>query len=221
MIVVVSTFVTDSAQAIADSMGDRFGLEQFAREAVRLLFEHPGTASLSWLAVLISLLSAFSLSRRLARAYAAIFDVPPLPRSKTWHGLVWIVLQVGLMIVASMLRDVRSGAGVALTIVATLGLLVLWFGADVLALRLLVPAAPRRLIAASAALSSLGRAAMGAWSYVYLSRSLENQATQFGPIGVTFGLFTYLLVAALVYLIAPLIVTTWVRWRAERRPATP
>jgi len=217
---VVSTFVTDSAQAISDSLGDRFGLDQIAREAVRLLFQHPGTATLSWLAVLISLLSAFSLARRLARAYAAIFDVPPLPRSKTWHGLVWIVLQVGLMIVASMLRDVRSGAGVGVAVLASVGLLVLWFGADVLALRLLVPAAPRRLVLASAALSSVGRALMGAWAFVYLSRSLENQANQFGPIGVTFGIFTYLLVAALVYLVAPLLVTTWVKWRTERASAT-
>jgi len=170
--------------------------------------------------VAISLLSAFSLARRLARAYAAIFDVPPLPRSKTWHGLVWIVLQVGLMIVASMLRDVRSGAGVGVAVLASVGLLVLWFGADVLALRLLVPAAPRRLVLASAALSSVGRALMGAWAFVYLSRSLENQANQFGPIGVTFGIFTYLLVAALVYLVAPLLVTTWVKWRTERASAT-
>lgn len=219
VIVVVSTFVSDSAQAIADSMGNRFGLDRIARQALRVLFEHPGTATLSWMAILLSLLSAFSLSRRLARAYAAIFDVRPLPRSQSWHGLVWIALQVGLLIVASMLRDLREGSGPLVALVATLGLLVLWFVVDVLALRLLVPAAPVRLVAASAVVSSLGRAAMGAWAYVYLSRSLENQASQYGPIGVTFGIFTYLLVAAIVYLAAPLVVTTWVRWRRERAEA--
>jgi membrane protein len=219
VIVVVSAFVTDSAETIANSIGDRFGLDDAARQALRVLFDHPGTAAISWLAILISLLSAFSLSRRLARTYALIFDVAPLPRGKSWHGLVWIVLQVTLFVVASLLRDLREGSGVALAIVAVVGLLVLWFAADVAGLRLLVPSAPMRMMVASAVVSSLGRAGLAIWAYVYMPRSLSSQADQYGPIGVTFALFTYILAGVLVYVVAPLIVTTWVRWRAERRAA--
>ncbi len=45
----------------ANSIGDRFGLDDAARTALRVLFDHPGTAAISWVAILISLLSAFSL----------------------------------------------------------------------------------------------------------------------------------------------------------------
>ena len=221
VIVVVSLFVADSGDTIANAIGNRFGLDSAAQLALRALFAHPTIATVNWLAVVVSLLSAFSLSRRLARVYAAIFAVTPLPRKKNWHGLVWIVLQVALLVGASMLRDVRIGSGPVLAAVAFVALLVLWFVADMLGLLLLVPAAPRRMMAASAVLSSLGRAGMAVWSFLYLSKSLERQAEQFGPIGVTFGIFTYLLVAALVYVGAPLLVTTWQSWRAGTVPAVP
>jgi membrane protein len=216
VIVVVSAFVTDSADVIANSLGNRFGLDDVARTALRVLFEHPGVAAISWLAIVISVLSAFSLSRRLARAYAVIFDVTPLPRRKSWHGLVWIALQVALLIVASLLRELREGSGFGLAILAMTAIFVLWFAADVAGLRLLVPSAPLRMVAASAVASSLGRAGLAIWAFVYMPRSLSQQAEQYGPIGVTFAIFTYLLAGAVVYLAAPLIVTTWVTWRAQR-----
>lgn len=219
VIVVVSVVVADSTDAIADSIGDRFGLDDAARSAIRVLFDHSGTATVSWMAIAISLISAFSLSRRLARAYASIFGVPPLDRRRNWHGLVWIGLQVTLMILASMLRSLRADSGPLIAVVAVAALLVLWFVADLAGLMLLVPSAPRRLMAASAVLSSLGRATIALWAFVYMSRSLESQAEQYGPIGVTFALFTYMLVGVLVYLIAPLLVTTWVTWRRNRRLA--
>ncbi len=182
-----------------------------------MLFDHPGTAAISWLAILISLLSAFSLSRRLARTYAVIFEVAPLPRGKSWHGLVWIVLQVTLFVGASLLRDLRSGSGVILATTAIVGLLVLWFARGRRGTHgCWCPAAPVRMVVASAVVSSLGRAGIAVWAYLYMPRSLSSQADQYGPIGVTFALFTYILVGVLVYVVAPLIVTTWVRWRADR-----
>lgn len=216
VIVVVSAFVTDSAETISESIGDRFGLDDAARTALRVLFAHPGTAAFSWVAILISLVSAFSLARRLARTYAVLFDVPPLPRSKSWHGLVWIVLQVSLFLLASLLRDLRQGSGTVVAFLAVVGLLALWWGADAAGLRLLVPSAPRRLVYASAVLSSIGRVFIAAWAGVYMPASLSQQADQYGPIGVTFAIFTYILVGVMAYLVAPLLVTTWVRWRAER-----
>jgi membrane protein len=217
VIVVVSAFVTDSATTISNSIGDRFGLDDAARTALFVLFEHPGTAAISWLAIAISLLSAFSLSRRLARTYAVIFEVPALPRNKSWHGMVWIALQIALFVGASMLRDLRAGSGPFLAVVAVLGLLVLWFAADFAGLRLLVPGAPIRMMMASAVVSSMGRVFIAAWAAIYMPASLSQQASQYGPIGVTFAIFTYILVGVLAYLIAPLLVTTWVTWRAERR----
>ena len=49
--------------------------------------------------------------------------------------------------------------------------------------------------------------------------SLSNQATQSGPIGVSFAFFTFMLASVLVYVSAPLLVVTWTRWRDERKAA--
>ena len=42
-----------------------------------------------------------------------------------------------------------------------------------------------------------------------MPRTLESQAQQFGPIGVTFSLFTLILVGVVVMLVAPLLVAVF------------
>ncbi|MBI1351569.1 MAG: hypothetical protein GC156_10660 [Actinomycetales bacterium] len=217
IILVVSVFSNDVGTAVSEQIGDRFGLDRLTRDAIRALFaEQVGQRAVSWLAVLMVLVSAFSLARRLARVYASVFDVPPLQRRDNWRGLVWILLQVAMIMLVSTLRQVRDDGGLALAAAAVIALIAVWFGTDVAALRLLVPAVPTRLIAASAAVSTFGRVLFGAWAAVYLSHTLAEQAERYGPIGLTFSIYTYLLVGVLVYVCAPLLVTTWLSWRADR-----
>ena len=222
VIVIVSVFVDNTGQVIADQVGSRFGLDDAARTAIRGLFaESDDVTVVSWLAIAITAISAFSLARRLSRVFARIFEVPPLQRSESWRGLVWIGLQMAMFVAASTLRDIRSGSGLVAAALAVVALISLWFGADYAGLRLLVPAASRRLAVASAVVSSVGRVGLSAWAALYFPASLSDQAAQFGPIGVTFAIFTYILAGVLVYVCAPLLVTTWVQWRAQRRLATP
>jgi membrane protein len=217
VIVIVSLIFTDPATTMSNAISDRFGLDTAARAAIRSLFSSSGAeVTISWLAVVLSLLSAFSLSRRLARVYASIFGVTPLRRTQTWRGLVWVVLQVLLFVSSSALRDVKRDGGPALTVLAVIGLFVLWFAADFAGLRLLVPAAPRPQIIASAVTSMIGRLGITLWAAIYVPSSLSEQAAQYGPIGVTFAIFTYILAGVLVYVCAPLLVTTWVAWRRGR-----
>ena len=75
--------------------------------------------------------------------------------------------------------------------------------------RLLVPTVPRHLLVPTAILSTVGRVGVGLWSALYMPATLSNQAEQFGPIGVTFALFTLMLVAVVVNLAAPVVVTVW------------
>jgi hypothetical protein len=217
VILIVSLFVTDVGAVLSEQFSDRLGLDSITTAAIEALFsENAGQRAISWLAVVMVLVSAFSLARRLARVYASVFQVPPLRRQENWRGLIWIILQVALMLLAASLKQVRDDGGWLLFGAAILGLLLLWFGTDMASLRLLVPSAKTRLIAASALVSTVGRTLMGAWTAVYFTRSLSEQAQQYGPIGVTFALYTYLLVGVFVYVGSPLLVTTWVTWRAER-----
>lgn len=210
LIVIVSVFTNGDDAIVASQFTERFGLVGAAADAVRALFSSPSvTVTISWLAVVMSALSAFALSRRLSRVYASILGLPSLARSQTWRGLVWIAVQLVLLGAASELRRVRRDNGVIIAVVAVLVLLIVWFLGDVASLRLLVPRIQRRLLVPSAILAGVGRVGLTIWSAIYMPRALSDQAEQFGPIGVTFALFTLILAAVFVYLCAPLLASVW------------
>jgi hypothetical protein len=82
IIVIVSVTLDPDSDFIPSQISDRFGLEGAADVSVRQLFTAPGPErAISWLAVIMSLLSAFSLSRRLSRTYGLIFGLPSLRHS--------------------------------------------------------------------------------------------------------------------------------------------
>jgi hypothetical protein len=218
LIVMVTVIVGAPDEVISTSVGDRFGLETPARTALQLLFQAPSSVrTLSWLAILMSFLSAWSLSRRLSRVYSSIYGLPSLQRTQTWRGLVWILIQIGLFIAASSLRDVRRDSGPVLAMVSVLALLAVWFLTDVAGLRLLVPTIPGRLLVPTAVVSGVGRIGLTIWAAFYMPKSLTQNAEQYGPIGVTFAFFTFILAGVLVYVGAPLLVSVW----NERRSGTP
>ncbi|MBK9738861.1 MAG: hypothetical protein IPO93_05020 [Actinobacteria bacterium] len=218
LIVVVSLFMGGKQDLLATSMNERFGLVGAAELAVRALFQAPAEiVTISWLAVTMSLLSAFALSRRLSRVYGSIFGLPSMARSEVWRGLVWIGLQLILFAAASQLRGVRRDSGVILAAVAIVVLLAVWFLGDMAGLRLLVPSIPRSVLVPSAILTGVGRVGLAAWGAIYMPRSLSEQADQFGPIGVTFALFTYILAGVFVYTGGPLLASVWLRRRSGER----
>ncbi len=210
VIFVVAVFTADDNQLIAEQAIERFGLAGAADAAVRTLLTPPsGAQAISWLAILLISLSAFALARRISRVYASIFGLPSLQRSELWRGFVWILLQLALFVSASFLRELNREFGVIVSGLAIAALLTVWFFGDMAGYRLLVPTVPRRLLVPTAIMSTLGRVGVGAWSALYMPATLSEQAEQFGPIGVTFALFTLMLVGVVVNLSAPVIVTVW------------
>lgn len=223
IIVVVSVTLDPNSDFIPSQISDRFGLEGAADISVRALFSAPGPEhAISWLAIIMSLLSAFSLSRRLSRTYGMIFGLPSLRRNQLWRGAVWIALQIALFGLGSELRTFRREEGDVLATLAGILLLVIWFLGDMLAVKLLVPTISRRLLVPTALLGSLGSLGVSAWAAIFMPRTFSTQAEQFGPIGVTFALFTLLLAVTLVIVIAPLMVAVWDHRRTgavERMPS--
>lgn len=210
IIVVVSVTLDPNSDFIPTQISERFGLYGAADSAVKALFNAPADVqAISWLAIVMSLLSAFSLSRRLSRTYGMIFGIPSLRRTELWRGLVWIGLQIVLIVLASQLRDVRREQGDLLAGLAGIVLLIAWFLGGLAGVKLLVPSIRRGLLVPTAILGSLGSLGLAAWSAVFMPKAFSDQALQFGPIGVTFALFTLLLGATLVILMAPLSVAVW------------
>lgn len=219
IIVVISIVLKSNGEAVGGFLIDRFGLIGVSRDAVESLFATTAsTTAVSWLAIILTLLSALSLARRLSGVFASIFEVPKLPGRHIWRAIVWIFVQVLMITAVAELRDVWRNSGWFLTALAGLLLLVLWGGGEALALSLLVPAVPGGQLLAVGLLNGVGRIALSSWAVFYMPRALDSQAAQYGAIGVTFALFTLILAGVIIMLIAPLMVSTWVirRQRQER-----
>ena len=203
LLVVTAAFTGGRDQSVAArQLIERFGLVGAAREAVEVLVRTPGAGSgIYWLGLLITLYSAVSLSRRVTRAYTTIWDVSPLPPGQQWRALVWLVVQIVMVVLASSLRVFGKQHGAGWQVLAITVLMLAWAGAELLIEQLLTfgQVALRRLVIASA-LVSVGRIAVGVWSAIYLPGSLAHQATQYGPIGVVFGFFTWIFAGVAVQL---------------------
>jgi len=225
VIVIVSAVAGSDGAVVANEINNRFGLVGAAQEAVRALFtSHSAGFALSWTAMLLTVYSAFSLSRRLSRTYGAIFQLPSLATSQLWRGVAWVALEVSLLALSSGLRTVEREHGWLLSALAILGLLLIWFAFDALGVKLLVPSIRTQLLLPTAVLGGIARLAMVVWGSIYMPRTLQQQAEQFGPIGVTFSLFTLILVNVVAMLVAPLLVAVWDQRRgsgAAERPAKP
>jgi uncharacterized BrkB/YihY/UPF0761 family membrane protein len=222
VLVVTGVFTTGGDDSyMAEQIVDRFGLAGAARAAVGLLFQTPGAGSgIYWTGLIITLYSAFALSRRVGRAYTTIWDVRPLPVGQQWRGLVWIVIQVVMLLLASGLRTFGAQHGTVLEILALALLLLAWAGAEYGSQSLMTAGqVVRDRLLVAAGLVSLGRLGVTLWSSFYLPATLSRQSVQFGPIGVVFGLFTWIFLSMLVLLVMTLLgsvltgrpASTWLR----------
>ncbi|MDP2288348.1 MAG: hypothetical protein Q8M73_07250 [Actinomycetota bacterium] len=210
VIVIVAVVADSDGTIVANQINSRFGLEGAAQDAVRALFTSgSATFALSWTALLLTVYSAFSLSRRLSRTYGQIFELPSLLPSQLWRGVAWVVLEVVLLSLSSGLRTVVREHGWAFSLLAIIGLLLIWFVFDALGVKLLVPSIKYELLVPTAVLGGVSRLFLVFWSSAYMPPTLQQQAEQFGPIGVTFSLFSLILVGVVAMLIAPLLVAVW------------
>lgn len=202
LILVLAGMISDQGResVVADGLIERLGLVGAGAAATRdlIVIRHTG---IYWLGALIILFSAFSLSRRLGRAYNAIWRTPPLRPAEQWRGLVWIALQVTLVVVVTELRSVAKTSGPAAALALVLVVLVIWFVGELVIQRMFTRGAVERgRLAVAAAFVTAGRLGIIVWSALYLAPALSRQAESYGPIGVVFGLFTALFASWLAIL---------------------
>lgn len=224
LLVVTAAFVGRGDQAVVSrQLIERFGLVGAARQAVQVLFETPGVGSgVYWFGLLLTVYSAFSLSRRVSRAYATIWDVRPLPPARQWQGLVWVVVQVGMTVLATTIRSVGRERGTLLALLTTAVLLAIWAGAEYLVLLVLTAGQlARHRVAVGGVLVAVGRLGVGAWGALYLPRAFAHQAELYGPIGVVFSFFTLLFASTAATVGALLVAKVFTEPRRRNRPPAP
>ena len=119
---------------MADQIIARLSLDGAAADAVRTLLPR-GQLHFYAIGLAITLFGAFSLSRRAARAYSAIWGIPDLPRKEMWRGLVWVILQLTAILSVGEMRDLASRTPIAVRLLVLTSASAVWFGAELIAQR--------------------------------------------------------------------------------------
>jgi membrane protein len=200
------------ASAVLPGEGDtgerivhRFDLEGSAARSVEQLFGDAGQveSAVTWVSVVILILSALSFTRALQRMYQRAYGTVTRSWKEEWRGLAWLGGFAAFLIVSSPLKDALSDVGgvVFALIVSTVSGFAIWLWTPSILLgsigwRQLMPGA-----IISATLGALLAVASGIYVPVFMTWS----ADRYGLIGVAFSIQSWLLAAAFVVVVGAVI----------------
>jgi membrane protein len=214
---VVSAAAGPGEDDLADRIIERFGLEGSSARSVEALFNDAGQveSAVTWVGIVILVLSALSFTRALQRTFERSYGVEPGDWREGWRGLAWLAAFALWLVVSSPLREALSDvAGLAFAILVSVAMgFVVWLGTPVILLGL-----PWRRLVPGAIVSAVLGSLLGAASAVYVPVLLTWSANRYGLIGIAFTLQSWLLTAAFVIVIGAVVgaVASEHRWADER-----
>jgi membrane protein len=196
LIVVAAAASRQSPTALADRVATRFHVTGSSAQAIRTLFERPpgATGAITIAGVIVTLFSVLSLIRSMQRTYEAAWQLPALGVRGTIHGMTATGLFVASLLVLSLLvgllRQAPAGSVLAfvLRVVANTAVWLL-LQRLLLSRRISI----RRLLPGSIVIGA-GSAIVTLYSALWMPRVIERDAVQYGIIGITFALLTWLIV---------------------------
>jgi uncharacterized BrkB/YihY/UPF0761 family membrane protein len=189
--------------AIADKLTARFHVTGTTAESIRTLFERPpGSASAATLTgVAVGVFSLLSLTRTLQRCFEAAWELPAAGVRGTLNGFTGVGLLIASVLVLSLLTGVigRLPAGTVVAwVLRILTAAAVWLLLERLLLSRRV--SYRRLLP-GAIVAGLGQAVMSAYSGWWMPRVIQQNANNYGIIGVTFSMLTWLIAVGLCIVI--------------------
>jgi len=198
--------------ALAPGKGDltariieRFDLEGSSARSVEALFNSSGEveSAVTWVSVIILVLSALSFTRALQRMFERAYATEPGSWKEGWRGLAWLGAFAAWLAISSPARSALDDVGgIALAIaVSTVTGFVVWLCTPRI---LLGPMDWRRLLPGASVSAVLG-ALLGAASGIYIPIALTWSAERYGLIGVAFTIQSWLLAAAFVIVVGAVI----------------
>lgn len=209
LILALAAVLTGGQTAVAEAIVTRFRLTGSAAQTVLELLDRP-SRGIYWLGLIIILWSAISIGRKFSRMYTDIWQVPRLRLKQQWRAGVWLVLQVSMSASIALVRDIWGPAGSGRIVAYVAGSVVVWWFAEFAAQWILTAGqVPTRRLAVGASVVTVGRVGLGVWTATYLADSLANQALTYGPIGVVFSIFTYIVSAVGVIVVGTLLASIW------------
>jgi membrane protein len=186
-------------QDFADSIVERFDLDERTAKLVEQAFSPPAgvQSSLSVLGVFLLVVSALSFTRALQRVYETAWRLPRLGVRATPSGLVWLAGVVAFLSIFGGLRSavVDLSRPVASVIVALACACVVWMFTPWM---LLSRRVPWRALVPTAGLTAVGMTCLSIAGIVYMPRSISSSAASYGTIGVAIALVSWFVAAGFV-----------------------
>ena len=200
MLILLASWFGNPSQLLSSTLG----MPPEAESQVDVALKESGSTTFGVIGAVIVIVSATSLSRALARAFAAVWGLAK-PRSGPSAAWRWVavVLAIALSLVAIRRSQTLAdgippahvwGEIVAFVLLVTVALVVPWV--------LLAGTVTVRALLAGAVLFGIVIVVVRPFANVWLAHSLEASAGRYGSIGVA---FTYL---AWLYLVAWILLAT-------------
>lgn len=205
--VIVASAVTDRpADTLAGRIISRFQLSGTTADLVRQAFQPPGDqAATVWGACLL-VVSGIGFTRALQRAFRAAWGIRQEPGWRAWVGGMGGALTLAAVIAAGAAASTVvtgfQGAGPAVFAVRAFVFGAAWM----LAIRLLLGwSLSWRPFLPGAVVAGAGTAAVWLASTVWFSRALRSDVAAYGLMGIVAVLISWLIVVALLLVVAAVV----------------
>jgi membrane protein len=190
---------------LSDRIVDRFDLHGSAARSVEQLFNDSGQveSAVTWVSVIILVLSALSFTRALQRMYQRAYGVGPTSWKEGWRGLAWLAAFASWLVVSSPVRGALEDVGgivFAIALSTALGFVV-WL----ITPRILLGPVDWRHLLPGATLSAVLAALLTAASGIYIPILMTWSADRYGLIGVAFTMQSWLLASAFVVVVGAVV----------------
>jgi membrane protein len=221
---VVVAALSPGSSDLADRLVERFDLSGASKRSMEQLFASAGEtqSAVTWVSVIILLLSALSFTRALQRIFQRAYGYEPGGvRRDAQRGLGWVAGLVVWLVVSSPFKGALENVGGPVFAVALASVtgFVLWLGTPVL----LLGERDWRRLAPGAAVSGVLGALLGIASGIYVPLAMTWSADRYGLIGIAFALQSWLLALAFLIVIGAVVGATVVERAGSGRsaPAAP
>ena len=184
----------------ADEVIERFELEGNDAESVNAAFASSTTveSGLSGIGFLLLIVSALSFTRGLQRVYEASYGLETLGWKGTRAGVTWLLAFVVFLTIRPLVAEPLEGETGALVVSVALGA-VLWTMTPYLLLGRRVHWRP---LLPGALLAAVGNTGLAVSTAIWLPETIEASADQYGAVGVSFGLLSWLVAASFVIVVS-------------------
>lgn len=144
------------------------------------------------ISVVVTLLSATACSRVLQRLCERSWHLPPAPaRLAAWRWVAWLVVWMAVLVFQGRVRDgFGVGQGLGLPMAVVVAVLMWWWTQHIL----LAGRMPWLPLLPGAVLTGVTMTALAGAAKIYVPHSLERSISQFGPLGLVFTFFSWLIV---------------------------